>query len=233
MLWRGLDLLFPPTCGGCRRGGYRLCPDCRTHILPVQEPVCDVCCLPQPAPGICVRCKEIQPAYYKLHAWAIFEGPMRSVLHELKYRRNLSLGDTLAQAMSREVKRLGWPIDLVLPIPLGTKRRRERGYNQVGLVAMPLAYTMGWRYEPQALKRIRETRSQVGLSVEERRENVKGVFLADPRLIKNKIILLMDDVATTGATLASASNELVRAGSGKVYALTLARALPHQHLQII
>jgi ComF family protein len=173
------------------------------------------------------------PAYHQLRAWAVFDGPLRPILHKLKYRRNLSLGDTLAKAMAHDVMELNWPIDLVVPIPLGDKRRRERGYNQVALVAMPLAASLKWPYIPQALKRIRETRSQVGLSLEERRVNITNAFAADAKLVRDRSVLLMDDVATTGATLSAAASALSVAGAKKVYALTLARALPHHNLRMV
>jgi predicted amidophosphoribosyltransferase len=84
---------------------------------------------------------------------------------------------------------------------------------------------MHWQYLPGALRRSRHTRSQVGLSANERRENVSGAFLARSQMVKGKTILLMDDVATTGATLDSASRSLIDAGATKVYAFTFAKAI--------
>jgi len=96
-----------------------------------------------------------------------------------------------------------------------------------------LAALQGWRYKPQVLIRARETRSQVGLSPLERKENIAGAFRAEPALAAGKAILLVDDVVTTGATLAACSDALILAGARIVYALTLARALPHHGLQIV
>jgi ComF family protein len=110
---------------------------------------------------------------------------------------------------------------------------KERGYNQVGLLARPLAGLQGWRYLPQVLVRTRETRTQVGLSPLERKENISGAFRAEPILAAGKDILLVDDVVTTGATLAACSDALIKAGARNIYALTLARALPHHGLQIV
>ena len=90
---------------------------------------------------------------------------------------------------------------------------KERGYNQVGLLAMPLAAIQGWRYSPQVLVRMRETRSQVGLSPMERKENISGAVRADPALVDGKEILLLDDVVTTGATIAAGSEALNNAGA--------------------
>ncbi len=151
----------------------------------------------------------------------------------LKYQRNVALGDALAPYLADFVRKLAWPVDLVVPVPLGKQRIKERGYNQVGLLAFPLSCLLNWNYSPRMLRRVRETRSQVGLSALERRANMAGAFTADPSLAFGKVILLVDDVATTGATLAACSEALLDVGAKKVYALTLAKALPRHGLQIV
>jgi len=166
-----------------------------------------------------------------MRSWLVFDGPIRHALHSLKYRRNLALGDALANHLAEYVAALEWPVDLVVPIPLGKDRMKERGYNQAGLVARPLAAIQHWRYIPRALIRCRDTRTQVGLTAAERKENVRGAFSAQAKLVGGKNILLMDDVATTGATLAEGAVALLDAGARSVYGLTLARALAHHGLQ--
>jgi competence protein ComFC len=143
------------------------------------------------------------------------------------------LGDALGQDLSRYVQNLGWQIDIVVPVPLSRQRMRERGYNQVGLVASPMASLADWTYLPQALQRIRETQSQVGMSAVERKQNVQDAFSANPRLVSGKRILIMDDVATTGATISSCAKALQDAGASLIYALTIARALPHHGLRSV
>ncbi|NWG05685.1 MAG: ComF family protein [Chloroflexi bacterium] len=165
-----------------------------------------------------------------MRSWAVFDSPIQNALHTLKYRRNMGLGDALAVNMTEFVRSLNWSVDLVIPSPLGKKRLQERGYNQVDLVARPLAYELGLEYAPQALWKTRETRSQVGLSISQRSENVRNVYQADPAKVKRKSILLMDDVATTGSTISSGTEALLSAGAGNVYALTIARALSHHDL---
>jgi len=151
--------------------------------------------------------------------------PLRPALHKLKYGRDLGLGEALAWSVARYLDTLGWQAEVIIPIPLSQQRLRERGYNQAGLIAQPLARIMRWKYLPGALQRARHTRSQVGLKASERRENVKAAFAANAGLLQNKIILLFDDVATTGATLNAASQALIAAGAKQVYALTMAKAL--------
>lgn len=199
-------------------------------MQPLPGPLCEICGLPGSRPGLCPACHSLRPPFRALRSWAVFEDPVRSALHQLKYRRNLALGDALAGPLCAYARNLGWPVDLVVPVPLGRKRMRERGYNQVALLAMPLAERAGWGYAPAGLCRVRETRSQVGLSAGERKENMQDAFRADRLQVQGRTVLLMDDVATTGATLAACTAALLEAGAPAVYALTIARALPHHGL---
>lgn len=125
------------------------------------------------------------------------------------------------------VTSLDWNVDMLIPVPLGKARLKERGYNQVALVARPLAYELGVEYAPRGLTKIRETRSQVGLNASQRKENVREAYQADPSVVTRKSILLMDDVATTGSTVSACTDALLSAGASEVYALTIARALSH------
>ncbi len=128
------------------------------------------------------------------------------------------------------VRALNWSVDMLIPAPLGKARLQERGYNQVALVAQPLAYELGIAYAPDGLKKMRETKSQVGLNITERQENVREAYQADPSVVKRKSILLMDDVATTGSTINACTEALLSAQAEAVYALTVARALSHHDL---
>jgi ComF family protein len=165
------------------------------------------------------------PAYAALRSWAVFEGPLRNALHRLKYRGDVALGEILARQLLEKLKGLDWVVDLVAPVPLGIARQKQRGYNQSTLLALPLALGCGIAYRPQALAKVRETPSQVGLSSEERFQNVEGAFQANARIVSGKRVLVVDDVTTSGATLNACANALKEAGASKVYALTLARAV--------
>jgi ComF family protein len=213
--------------------GYRWCPECQRQVQRVPEPVCQVCGLPVSRPGLCISCNGTHPSYQTMRSWLVFEGPIRNALLSLKYRRNVALGQALAPSFAEFVNSLGWPVDVMVAVPSGRQRLAERGYNQVALVAKPLASILGKRYLPKILTRARETRSQVGLSPAERKENVAGAFRADAGLASGKNILIVDDVTTTGATMASCADSLLQAGAKNIFALTLARALPHHGLQIV
>jgi len=140
------------------------------------------------------------------------------------------MGDALAAQMVPFVKGLNWPIDVIVPIPLGKQRLKERGYNQVGMIARPLALALNVHYAPQGLMRNKETRSQVGLTKSERKENVHEAFIASLG-VRDKNVLVMDDVSTTGSTLSSGAEALLSSGAKSVYAFTVARALPHHGLK--
>jgi ComF family protein len=142
----------------------------------------------------------------------------------------MSMGDTIAAQMISFAENLDWNVDMLIPIPLGKQRLRERGYNQVAMIAKPLAMALNLQYAPHGLARRKETRSQVGLSHRERRENIHDAFLAWNG-VAGKTIMIMDDVATTGSTLSSSADALLSAGAKEVYALTVARALPQQGLR--
>jgi len=207
--------------------------DCQEKVQLIPEPFCGICGLPQVSQGLCSRCQQSSPSFKILRSWTVFENPVQTALHRLKYRRDIGLGEMLAGQMSEFVKGLNWPVEVILPIPLGKKRLRERGYNQVAMVALPLSLQLGLDYQPNALTRARETRSQVGLSAVERQENVQDAFHADPKKVSGRTVLLIDDVSTTGATLSSAAEALYASGAREVYAVTIARALPHHSLKVV
>jgi competence protein ComFC len=224
-LWLGVDLLLPPNCGGCGAPGSRWCQECRDRIPRVPTPVCVICGTPVArVDGLCAACTTERPRYRVLRSWSAFGAPVRPALHRLKYRRDLGLGEVLVPQLEAFVTDLRWPLDMVVPVPLGAGRLKERGYNQAGLIGWPLSLALGIDYSPHAAIRARETCSQVGLSRAERRDNVREAFKAQPGLVSGRSILLVDDVATTGATLSSCAEALYAAGARDVFALTVARA---------
>ena len=230
LAWSGLDWLFPPRCGGCGKAGSRWCDECQEKVPALAGNLCEKCGLPVNRQSLCNRCRTEPPPFRALRAWAVFDFPIRQALHKLKYRRDMGLGDALAVPLADFTKSLDWPLELVVPVPLGRKRLQERGYNQVALIARPLSLALGLDYRPAALKRKRETLSQVGLSAAERRENMHNAFSADASAVRGKTVLVMDDVSTTGSTLSSCAEALLQSGAKDVFALTVARALPHHGL---
>lgn len=175
--------------------------------------------------GICTTCRRHPPHFQFLRSATVFSGPIRQVLHKLKYRRDMSLGVVLAGILVPYLASLNWQLDWVVPVPLGIARLKERGYNQVDLIARPLAMGAGIPYRSHGLIRVRETRSQVDLSIDERRENVHGAFEASSGWASEQRVLIVDDVATSSATMDACASAILQAGAETVFGLTLARAV--------
>lgn len=223
-LWATLDLLFPATCGGCDKGQTRWCLDCQSKVEIISPPICEICGGETHTQGLCINCRLKPPLCEAIRSWAIFSGPVRNATHKFKYKRDISLGIILARPIISIFASVGWDIDLIVPVPLGVARMRERGYNQSALLARPLALNAGIKYQPQALTRVRETTTQVGLSLNQRRDNVKNAFRSMNKEVEGKSILVVDDVMTSGATLESCATALLKVGAAEVFAVTLARA---------
>jgi ComF family protein len=149
---------------------------------------------------------------------------MRKALHALKYRRDTSLAGYLVNLALPKWPLSAWNIHAVVPIPMGHARERQRGYNQARLIAEVVSEKTGLPIETESLFRTRETRTQVGLSLVERQENLRDAFSA--RSVQGKRILLVDDVCTTGATLESGAKALRNSGAEAVFGIAIARAIP-------
>jgi ComF family protein len=155
----------------------------------------------------------------------LFEGPLREAIHQFKYRPCRALGKPLGQWMTEHI-RLCADIDIVLPVPLHTKRLRQRGFNQALLLAHQACEALQILLSYDNLVRVRPTRPQVELTGAERIKNVEGAFaVRRPSDVLDKRILLIDDVFTSGATMNECAFALKQAGAAQVTALTLARAL--------
>ncbi len=223
--WTVLDWVFPPRCGGCDTLGQRWCETCQSQLVLMPVEVCKVCGKVMGAQArLCQRCREFPPAYTQLRSYAVFTGPLRQALHRLKYTHDIALGDMLAKPLVAYFQTLDWCVDLIVPTPLSKSRLKERGYNQAALLAYPIALACNIPYSSHALVKVKETRTQVGLTVQERHQNVAGAFMARRNLVENKTVLVFDDVTTSGATIESCAGAIMEAGAGKVYGLTLARA---------
>ena len=160
-----------------------------------------------------------------LRSAARFAGPLQPALHRLKYKRDIILADTLARELFAAWAAYGLPAWAVMPVPLSARRLRERGYNQAALLARGLADLAGLPYQAGGVMRVRHTRTQVGLAPEARQANVRGAFVARETRVAGQSFILVDDICTTGATLAACAEALQQAGAAAVWGLTLGRAL--------
>lgn len=218
-----IDWLFPPACLGCGKEGVVICQECFSSIQLVPKNVCNFCGDFTSKQGRCPRCEKHKPSYSGFRAFAYYDGIIRTAIHKLKYQNDIGIGNYLAELLKTELLRTNWEIDTIVPVPIGEEKRKTRGYNQAERLAKPLASLTSIEYKPLALKRIRESASQVGLDRSARQANVKDAFIAQANLIKDKTILIVDDVFTSGATMEACSSELLYAGAKKIYCLTLAK----------
>lgn len=220
----GINWLFPPECVVCGADNYSICKSCLDKINFIQDPVCQICGAPLRVGTLCKECRRQSPSFDILRSVAFYEGTIRKAIHQLKYQRNFTLGQPLANLLYHKVSALNWSADLVIPVPLSRKRKAQRGFNQAAVLAFWLSLLLECKFAPQGLFRSQETSSQVGLSAYERRQNVENAFIANFEQVKGKQILLVDDVATTGATLNACAKALKIANADKVLAITLAKS---------
>ena len=233
-----LNLVFPEGCLICaapvvHRKNRGVCPGCllKAHALRIPQPICPSCGLPLPnfktgSNVLCVQCILDPPVFSGARSFGYYSAELAGLIHGLKFHKRKNLAEILVPFMV-ETFYASWKqtdFDLVLPVPLHTKRRRDRGYNQSELLARSLALRVDIPFSDSLLIRTRSTSSQVGLSDLQRRENVRNAFrCADPGRTAGRRILLIDDVMTTGATAKSTAQALIRGGALRVSVLTLAR----------
>ncbi len=216
-----LDLFFPPRCALCGRGDAWLCDACAALLPPADGHRCDICWTPVAGSTICGHCADTPPAFVSLRAACIFESGARALTHMLKYDGLTALAQPMAARMTRLVPAA---VDVLVPVPLHGSRRRSRGYNQSEELARPIGAALAMPVEPRLLRRVRPTEPLAHvMSRDERRAIVAGAFAADERAAERRI-LLIDDVATTGATLDACAAALLAAGARDVRCLSWARA---------
>lgn len=232
-----LELLFPPLCHACRKfipnaGELHLCLRCREELHPITSPLCTVCGIPFATPGgidhPCGACLTTPPRYSAARAALCFDGPARGLIHRFKYDRKVHLAHPLTLLANEALSSfaLSSGAELLFPVPLHRQRLRERGFNQAILLGRPLSKMWRIPLVVNNLRRTRRTEPQVTLSAAERQANVRGAFsLADPAAVRGKKVILLDDVYTTGSTVAECSRVLRKGGAEEVYIITVARAV--------
>lgn len=232
-----LDILFPPLCHVCRAplqnpAELHLCAVCRERIVVIGSPLCPVCGMPFATEnGIdhpCGTCLGTPRPFVEARAAARFEGPLQDLIHRFKYGKKVHLSRPLGllTATMLDAFHSAVPADCIVPVPLHRKRLRERGFNQSQLIGQVLAKRWNIPQAVNNLRRIRWTEPQTGLSAAERVSNIRGAFaVASPEKFKDKSLLLVDDVYTTGSTIGECAKTLCRAGAREVRVVTVARAM--------
>ena len=232
-----LDLLCPPHCPACHvlmPAPTGLCPACSFSLYPLGN-ACPVCARPEdvPTPSVCARCRRVPPPFASVSAPFRYGGELATAIKRFKFgggrgRGRPELARPLAALLCDELGRAARGVDLIVPVPLSRQRLRARGFSQAHRLAQALVAS---QKKPElalhALARIVDTREQARLSRAERQENVAHAFAvtrAGRTLVAQRRILLVDDVVTTGATVASCARTLLAAGAYRVDVLALARA---------
>jgi ComF family protein len=220
------DLLLPKWCIGCGREGDFICPSCRKLLPRLTSPLCPQCGRPQPENSLCPSCASWQAAIDGIRAPFHFEGLIRIAIHQLKYQNLRALRETLVGFLSEYLANSPLPAAVLVPVPIQDQRLRERGYNQSSLLAQELAKLTGLPLVADCLIRQRPASPQARTgTVAERRSNVAGAFTCHDQRLKNEPVLLIDDVATSGATLDACAMALKDAGASSVWGLALAREI--------
>jgi ComF family protein len=229
-----LDALYPPTCLACRAATDRhgaLCPRCWSTMRFIERPFCERLGTPfeqDLGQGlISPQAMADPPAFSRARAVARFEdGPARTLVHRLKYSDRAELSRPIGSWMARAGADILADADLLAPVPLHALRLWRRQFNQAAALATEISRQTGRPCNPAALRRVKATRSQVGLSRTQRAENVQGAFrIAESAVVRDLNVVLVDDVLTSGATANAASRALLRAGARRVDVLVFARVV--------
>ncbi|HSA94301.1 MAG TPA: ComF family protein [Terriglobales bacterium] len=241
--------LFPADCRLCRAPLIHLsrlpvCPECLAQVVPISGPVCAVCgerlFSPHAAAAsvpLCGMCGRAAPPYVKAVAFGGYDGNLRELIHLLKYERVLPAAQVLGEYLAGALEGLGTELTerpVLVPVPLDQERLRERGFNQAERIAEAALGRLRVRgrewhqveLNAGALRRVRATLSQTGLTRHQRRANLRGAFsVPRPEAVAGRDVVVVDDVFTTGTTASECARVLRRAGARSVFVATVARVM--------
>jgi ComF family protein len=227
-----VDLALPPLCPACREPveGRGLCPACWSKLSFITRPYCERLGIPfvyDPGPGILsMEAIADPPAYHRARAAVRFDDVARVLVHALKYGDRLDLAPMMGRWVSQAGHELLAEADALVPVPLHWRRLWARRFNQSAMLAAAISKESGVPIAAGALKRVKPTAQQVGLSRAERAQNVQGAFRVLPEgkaAVTGRRLVLVDDVLTSGATVDGCAQALLRASAANVDVLIFAR----------
>jgi ComF family protein len=225
-----------------------VCEDCLHAMPPITGGLCALCGerlvspfafsteghSPESGETLCGLCRRLEPPYVKATAYGSYESGLRELIHLLKYNQVRPAANVLGRMLAEAIEDLQPLFSasevLVVPVPLHSRKLRQREFNQSELIARAAlkfkSAPAKFQLSAGMLERCRETKSQIGLSRHQRRENIRGAFVAaKPSEVAGREVLVVDDVFTTGTTVSECARILRRAGASKVYVATVARTL--------
>jgi len=231
-----LDTVLPPLCHLCKASipdtrEELLCDHCLEKCYRIQSPLCLVCGIPfltsQGIDHVCGRCQTAPPPFRAARAAFLYEASVKELIHRFKYGHKVLLAHPIGCFIARYLSEFVVEVepDLLMPIPLHRTRLRERCFNQAQLLGEVLAKMWDIPLSIGNLQRVRQTVPQTNLTADERARNVRGAFaMSEPAQIQGKRVLLVDDVLTTGSTVAECSRVLHAGGAEAVCVVTACRA---------
>ncbi|MGK7344340.1 MAG: ComF family protein [Candidatus Nitrospinota bacterium M3_3B_026] len=235
-----LRSLFPGRCAACgcgfrREGGGVLCPSCEGAVVLPPKNICCVCGRPldfdyEIETGetyACGECIGKRRPYSKLRFALVYEGPVRELVHKFKFQGQRRLAGPLSELGRGAL--VPWmeasEAEVIVPVPLAARKLFGRGYNHAYLLARLFGEWAGLEVAEGALRRVRPTAPQFGLTRDERRKNVRGAFsVYGERAIRGRRVILFDDIHTTGATVEECCKTLKKARPKEILVVTLCRA---------
>src|ERR1700733_10769431 len=229
-----LDIALPTLCVACREPvhGEGVCATCWAKLSFIAPPFCPRLSLPfiyDPGPELLsMEAIANPPAYARARAAVRYDDVARTLVHALKYQDRTDLAPAMGRWMARAGQQLLGEADVLVPVPLHWKRSWSRRYNQSGALARVIARQSGVKLTTEALRGVRSTQQQIGLSRTERASNVQGAFkvAADRKAdIAGRRVILIDDVLTSGATAGACAQALLRAKATQVDVLVFARVV--------
>jgi ComF family protein len=229
-----LDVALPTLCVSCRDpvDGEGVCANCWAKLSFIAPPFCPRLGIPfvyDPGPDmLSMEAIANPPAYTRARAAVRYDDVARTLVHALKYQDRTDLAPAMGRWMARAGQELLDDADVLVPVPLHWRRGWSRRYNQSGALARIIERESGVKVAAEALRRIRPTEQQIGLSRPQRASNVQGAFKVAPdrqHLISDRRVVLIDDVLTSGATVDACARALLRAKAAAVDVLVFARVV--------
>ncbi|APR98274.1 ComF family protein [Wolbachia endosymbiont of Folsomia candida] len=230
LIKKATNLIFPNVCVSCEciiDKNHDLCSECNKKINFLTKHYCNVCgAVIANNIYTCGKCIINPPPFKVLRSVFAYDQHSKNMIINFKFFDNLNYVKTYAKWMYQSHKDIFQNAEILMPIPLHKFRLFKRKYNQAALLTKELSKLSNLFYTPFAIKRLRHTTPQAGLSLKQREKNLKKAFSMESKeIIRDKVVILIDDVVTTGATARSCSQEILNSGAKEVRVLSLARTV--------
>lgn len=230
-----LDWIYPPKCISCGmifapvhgEPTQWICENCEPLLEPIPDPVCPICGYPTTEGFDCPSCKN-KKMHYDIHRAAfVYDGVLRDLLHDIKFRSKRRTAQGLGAVLAETI--INWNIngDLIIPIPLHPSKKRSRGFNQASVLALPFSKSLKIPMADNMIKRVKRTAPQSNLTPIAREQNLQNAFSLNTRKYnpRNKQIILIDDIYTSGATMNACTKILKDHGADKIICISLSLAV--------